>query len=124
MGGLHQGKFPLHRRCALQRRTLPYSPSHLAGHGFDLFILANRRVHAVGFEMGIKGFGMLFDHIRALLVGVVGAGCKQQARAERDPITPARRTARSHVSWPFLWDESWAPSYRIGFENSTAEPKH
>ena len=101
MSCLHQGEFPFHRRGALQRSAFSDRPSHFAGHRFDLFILTNGGLNSIGFQMGIEGFGMLFDQIRALLVRVVRAGANKQAGTKRHPIAPEHRVVTSHDSNPF-----------------------
>ena len=105
MGCLHQGEFPFDRRGALERSASPDRPSHFAGHRFDLFILTNGGLNPIGFQMGIEGFGMLFDQIRALLVRVVRAGAKKQAETKRHPIAPQHRVVTSHASTPFERDD-------------------
>ena len=107
----------------LERSAFPDRPSHVAGHRFDLFILTNGRLNPIGFQMGIEGFGMLFDQIRALLVRVVRAGAKKQAGTKRHPIAPQHRVVTSHDLEPLSNGTIVALILPIDPENPTVLPK-
>ena len=79
LGRLHQGKLSLDWSRPLQRGTLSNRPAHLACHGFNVFVFTNSRVHPIGFQMGVEGFGMILDEIGALLIRIMCAGSQQEA---------------------------------------------
>src|SRR5512134_2950222 len=119
MGCLHQRKFTLDRRGTLQGSPFTYSASHLAGHRFNLLIFADGRFNPVRLQMIVESFVMVFNHIRALLVGIVGTGAEKQAGDNHQSITPLHRVAASHVSTTFHRSRLWPSSYSNDAENST-----
>ncbi len=82
VGRLHEGKFPLGRRSAEQGCSFAHSPSHLTGHRFDVFILPNRRLDAVGFKVGVERFGMILNQVGALLIRIMRARSQEQGDDE------------------------------------------